>query len=171
MDGVVYIITHFQHVKPGKGGAFVRTRIKNVRTGAVIERTYRSGETVDEIRIENRQMQYIYKEGDHYIFMDTETYEQTHLAHEIVDNVADLMKENEIVTVLVGDGAPLTIELPNHVDLKIVEADPGVRGDTATGGTKPARVESGAVIQVPLFVARGETIRIDTRTREYLSRV
>ncbi len=171
VEGNIYIITYFQHVKPGKGSAFVRTKLKNVQTGAVIERTFKSGDTVDAIRVENRQMQYIYREGEHYVFMDTETYEQTHLPHEIVDDSADLMKENEIVTVLVGDGMPLTVELPNHVDLKIVQTDPGVRGDTATGGTKPARVETGAVIQVPLFISEGEMIRIDTRTREYLSRV
>jgi len=171
MDGNVYLIAEFQHVKPGKGGAFVRTRLKNVQTGAVIDRTFKSGEKVDDIRVENREMQYIYKEGDHYVFMDTETYEQIHLPHKIVDDIADLMKENEVVTVIFGDGMPLLAELPFHVNVKIVETDPGVRGDTATGGTKPARVETGAVIQVPLFVTVGETIKVDTRTREYLSRV
>ena len=171
MDGNIYLIVEFQHVKPGKGGAFVRTRMKNVQTGAVLERTFKSGEKVDDIRVENRQMQYIYKEGDHYVVMDTETYEQVHLPHEIVDDVADLMKENEIITVVFGDGMPLSVELPFHVNLKITETDPGVRGDTATGGTKPAKVETGAIIQVPLFLTIGETIKIDTRTREYLSRV
>lgn len=171
MEGNIYIITYFQHVKPGKGSAFVRTRLKNARTGAVIDRTFKSGDEVDVIRVENREMRYIYREADHFVFMDTESYEQTHLPHETVDDITDLMKENEIVTVVLGDGMPLSVELPNHVDLKIVETDPGVRGDTATGGTKPAQVETGAIIQVPLFISRGETIKIDTRTREYLSRV
>jgi elongation factor P len=170
MDGNIYFIVEFQHVKPGKGGAFVRTRMKNVQNGLVIDRTFKSGEVVDEIRVENRDMQYIYKEGDHYVFMDTTSYEQIHLPHEIVDDSADLLKENETVTVIIGDDVPLLIELPNHVTLKVVETDPGVRGDTATGGTKPATVETGAVVQVPLFLGIGETIRIDTRTRQYLSR-
>lgn len=170
MDGNIYFIVEFQHVKPGKGGAFVRTRLKNVQTGAVIDRTFKSGDAVEEIRVENRDMQYIYKEGDHYVFMDTETYEQIHLPHEIVDDVADLLKENEVVTVIIGDDMPLLVELPNHVTLTIAETDPGVRGDTATGGTKPAKLETGAVVQVPLFLGVGEKIRIDTRTRQYLSR-
>jgi len=170
MDGNIYFIVEFQHVKPGKGGAFVRTRLKNVQTGAVIDRTFKSGEAVEEIRVENRDMQYIYKEGDHYVFMDTETYEQIHLPHEIVDDIADLLKENEVVTVIIGDDMPLLVELPNHVTLTIADTDPGVRGDTATGGTKPAKLETGAVVQVPLFLGVGEKIRIDTRTRQYLSR-
>jgi len=170
MDGNIYFIVEFQHVKPGKGGAFVRTRLKNVQTGAVIDRTFKSGEAVEEIRVENRDMQYIYKEGDHYVSMDTETYEQIHLPHEIVDDIADLLKENEVVTVIIGDDMPLLVELPNHVTLTIADTDPGVRGDTATGGTKPAKLETGAVVQVPLFLGVGEKIRIDTRTRQYLSR-
>jgi len=170
MDDNIYFIVEFQHVKPGKGGAFVRTRLKNVQTGAVIDRTFKSGEAVEEIRVENRDMQYIYKEGDHYVFMDTETYEQIHLPHEIVDDIADLLKENEVVTVIIGDDMPLLVELPNHVTLTIADTDPGVRGDTATGGTKPAKLETGAVVQVPLFLGVGEKIRIDTRTRQYLSR-
>ena len=171
IEGDIYMIVEFQHVKPGKGGAFVRTKLKNVTTGAVIERTYRSGDQVDEVRVERRNMQYIYREGDHYVFMDNETYEQIHLDAVKVDDIADLMKEGEVITIVFGDEAPLAAELPFHVDLQIVETDPGVRGDTATGGTKPATVESGAVIQVPLFISVGERIRVDTRTREYLSRM
>jgi len=171
MDGAVWFVVEFQHVKPGKGGAFVRTKLKNVKTGAVQERTFKSGEAMEEVRVERRAMQYIYREGDHYVFMDTETYEQIHVAEEAVRDVADLMKENETVNVVFAADEPVIVELPFHVELKVVETDPGVRGDTATGGTKPARVESGAIIQVPLFISVGETIQIDTRTRQYLSRV
>lgn len=170
MDGAIYIIIEFQHVKPGKGGAFVRTKLKNVETGAVQERTFKSGDRVDAVRVERRDMQYLYTDGPHYVFMDTESYEQIHLDHAKVED-ADLMKENEIVTVVFGDNSPLLVELPNHVDLTVVQTDPGVKGDTATGGTKPAQVESGASIQVPLFIQIGQKIRVDTRTREYLSRV
>lgn len=169
-DGAIYIIIEFQHVKPGKGGAFVRTRLKNVETGAVQERTFKSGDRVEAVRVERRDMQYLYTDGPHYVFMDTGTYDQIHLEHAKVED-ADLMKENEIVTVLFGDNVPLLVELPNHVDLTVVQTDPGVKGDTATGGTKPAQVESGASIQVPLFIQIGQKIRVDTRTREYLSRV
>lgn len=171
MDGAIWFIVEFQHVKPGKGGAFVRTKLKNVETGAVQERTFRSGEKVEEVRVERRDMQYLYHDGEFYVFMDMESYEQIHLEPTKVDEMADLMKENEIVTVVFGDEHPLAVELPFHVDLKIVETDPGVKGDTATGGTKPAKLESGASIQVPLFIQIGEHIRVDTRTREYLSRV
>ncbi len=171
MDGAIWFIVEFQHVKPGKGGAFVRTKLKNVESGAVQERTFRSGDKVDEVRVERRDMQYLYHDGDFYVFMDMQSYEQIHLDSVKVDEVADLMKENEIVTVVFGDERPLAVELPFHVDLKIIETDPGVKGDTATGGTKPAKLESGASVQVPLFIQIGERIRVDTRTREYLSRV
>lgn len=171
MDGAIWMIVEFQHVKPGKGGAFVRTKLKNVETGAVQERTFRSGDKVDDVRVEHRDMQYLYHDGDFYVFMDMESYEQIHLDPAKVDEVADLMKENEVVTVIIGDQKPLAVELPFHVDLKIVETDPGVKGDTASGGTKPAKLETGATVQIPLFIQTGETIRVDTRTREYLSRV
>jgi len=171
MDGAIYLIAEFQHVKPGKGGAFCRTKLKNVETGAVLERTFKSGEKVDEVRVERRDMQYLYRDGEHFVVMDVDSYEQTYLGVSMIGDSADLMKENEIVTVVFGDDTPLLIELPFHVDLTIVQTDPGVKGDTATGGTKPATVESGAVIQVPLFIANGEKIRVDTRSREYLSRV
>ena len=170
MDGAIYFISEFQHVKPGKGGAFVRTKMKNVETGAVIDRTFRSGDKVDEVRVERRAMQYIYKEGAHFVFMDTDTYEQVTIDGARLADVADLMKEGETVGVIFGDDAPLIVELPFHVEVKIVHTEPGVKGDTATGATKPAEVESGATIQVPLFVNVGDVIQVDTRSREYLSR-
>ena len=170
MDGAIFFIAEFQHVKPGKGGAFVRTKLKNVETGAVLERTFRSGDKVDDVRIERRPMQYLYQEGPNYVFMDNDTYEQITVDGVKVEDVADLMKENETVNVVFGDDAALLIELPFHVELIITHTEPGVKGDTATGATKPATVESGATVQVPLFINEGDVIQIDTRTREYLSR-
>jgi len=171
MDGDIYMIAEFQHVKPGKGGAFVRTKFKNVETGSVLERTFKSGEQVDEVRVERRDMQYIYREGEHYVFMDSESYEQIFLEAKKVDDISDLMKESELVTIVFGDETPLLAELPFHVDLEVVDTEPGVRGDTAQGATKPAVLESGASVQVPLFVSVGDKIKVDTRSREYLSRV
>jgi elongation factor P len=171
MDGGIFTIVEFQHVKPGKGGAFVRTKVKNIETGAVLERTFRSGDKIDDVRVERHDMQFLYNDGTHYVLMDTSTYEQLYLDAAQIGDDSDLMKENEIVTVVFGDEKPLGIELPFHVDLRVVDTDPGVKGDTATGGTKPAKLESGASVQVPLFIAIDEIVRVDTRTREYLSRV
>ena len=171
LEGVLFSIVEFQHVKPGKGGAFVRTKLKNIATGAVVDRTFRSGDKVDEVRIEKREMQFLYSEDDTYHFMDSETYEQTAIGKDVVGSAADFLKENEIAYVLVTDGKPLGVDLPNFVELTVTHTEPGVRGDTAQGSVKPATVETGAVISVPLFVERGTRLKIDTRTGEYVERV
>ena len=171
LEGDPYYIVEFQHVKPGKGGAFVRTKLKNYRTGNVIDRTFRSGERLPEPDMEERDMQFLYSSGDSYSFMDTETFEQfTYERKQLGENV-DLLKEDTVVKVLIHDHAPIAVELPIFIQLKVTETDPGIRGDTASGGTKPAIVETGAVIKVPLYLEVGEVIKIDTRTREYVERV
>jgi elongation factor P len=169
-DGAPYTIVDFQHVKPGKGGAFVRTKLKHMRTGRVIDNTFRSGEKVELVDFEDKHMQFLYRD-DRYHFMDTETYEQVSLSGEEVGDAADYLKENTEVDVLYIDGAPAGVEVPNFVELTIVKTDPGVRGDTAQGGSKPARLETGAVVQVPLFLNEGDVVKVDTRTGEYLGRV
>ena len=171
LDGILYSIVEFQHVKPGKGGAFVRTKLKNAQSGAVVERTFRSGDKVEEVRLEKREMQFLYPEGDVYHFMDTETYEQSEIAAEIVGKSADLLKENGSAFVLIALGKPISVELPNFVSLQITHTEPGVKGDTATGAAKPATLETGAVVTVPLFVHQGDTLKIDTRTGEYVERL
>ncbi len=171
LEDAIYSIVEFQHVKPGKGGAFVRTKLKNVRTGAVIDRTFRSGDKVDEIRVEKREMQFLYSESEFFHFMDSETYEQTQLRRETVGDTARFLVENETTYVSVAEGVPLAVELPNFVELTVEHTEPGVRGDTAQGATKPATLETGAVVSVPLFVNRGEKLKIDTRTGEYVERV
>jgi elongation factor P len=171
LEGEPYYIVEFQHVKPGKGGAFVRTKLKAYRTGNVIDRTFRSGERFEEPNLEERTMQFLYATGDAYTFMDTETFEQfTYDKQQLGDN-ADLLKENVVAKILIYDHQPIAVELPIFIELKVVDADPGVRGDTASGGTKPAVVETGAVIKVPLYLEVGEVIKIDSRTREYVERV
>lgn len=170
VDGEVYSVVDFQHVKPGKGSAFVRTKLKNVRTGAVIERTFRAGEKVNRAHLERKEMQYLYNEGDSYIFMDNETYDQISLSSDQLGDNAKYLKENMNIYVLIYNGELMGIDLPNFVELKVVSAEPGVRGDTATGATKAATLETGLVIQVPLFVEEGDIVRVDTRTGEYLER-
>jgi elongation factor P len=171
IDGEPYFIVEFQHVKPGKGGAFVRTKLKSYKTGNVLDRTFRSGERFQEPNLEEREMQFLYAAGDSYTFMDTETFEQfTYEKKQLGDN-ADLLKENMTAKILIHEHQPIAVELPIFIELKVVETEPGVRGDTASGGTKPAVVETGAVIKVPLYLEAGEIIRIDTRTREYVERV
>ncbi|MGB9793222.1 MAG: elongation factor P [Thermacetogeniaceae bacterium] len=171
VDGEVYTVVEFQHVKPGKGSAFVRSKLKNLKTGAVIERTFRAGEKVPRAHLERKEMQYLYREGDSYVFMDNETYDQVSLTSEQLGENVKYLKENMNIYLLTYEGNLIGIELPNFVELKVVEADPGVRGDTATGGTKSATLETGLVIQVPLFVEVGDVVRVDTRTGEYLERV
>ncbi len=171
LDGALWQIAYFQHVKPGKGGAFVRTKLRKVETGQVVERTFRAGERVEEVRLERRSMQYLYADDHHAYFMDLDTYEQHPIDESLLADRKVFLKENTVCDVLVHDGSILGVELPNFIEARIVETDPGVRGDTATGGTKPAVLETGAVVQVPLFVNRGETIRVDTRTSAYLERV
>lgn len=172
LDGELYVITYFQHVKPGKGGAFVRTKLKNVLTGSVIERTFRSGEKVDEVRLVRRPVQYTYSDGQIYYFMDQETYEQIPLSPRTIgeDQLAYL-KENMICEALTRNGETISVEVPYFVELEVIDTEPGVRGDTAQGGTKPAKLETGAVVQVPLFIEKGDVVKVDRREGKYLERV
>lgn len=170
LDGQVWVIVDFQHVKPGKGAAFVRTKIKNVVNGNVLERTFNPTERVPKAHVESKEMQYLYNDGDLYYFMDTETYEQLPLNYDKVADAMPYVKENTNVQVRFFKGQAFSVEPPNFVELEVVQTDPGFKGDTATGGSKPATLETGAVVQVPLFISEGEVIRIDTRTGEYMSR-
>ena len=169
-DGAPYTIVDFQHVKPGKGGAFVRTKLKHMRQGRVIDNTFRAGEKVELVDFEEKHMQFLYRD-DRYHFMDTETYDQVSLSADEVGEAREYLRENTEVDVLYIDGSPVTVELPNFVELTVARTDPGVRGDTAQGGTKPATLETGAVVQVPLFLNEGDMVKVDTRTGEYLGRV
>jgi elongation factor P len=171
VEGQPYFIVEFQHVKPGKGGAFVRTKLKSYKTGNVLDRTFRSGERFEEPNLEEREMQFLFASGDSYTFMDTESFEQFTYEKKQLGENADLLKENMIAKILVYEHEPIAVELPIFIELRVVDAEPGVRGDTASGGTKPAVVETGAIIKVPLYLDIGETIKIDTRTREYVERV
>ena len=170
LDGEPYTIIEFQHVKPGKGGAFVRTKLKSLRRGNVIERTYRSGEKLPTPDLDEREMTFLYVEGDQYTFMDTTTYEQLTFDRTHLGDAWDLLKENMTVTLLLHKGTPIGMELPVFVELKIVKTEPGVRGDTASGGSKPAILESGATVKVPLYIDEGVVVKVDTRTREYVER-
>lgn len=170
IDGQLWTVVEFLHVKPGKGSAFVRTRIKNNKSGATVERTFRAGEKLERATVDNRQMQMLYNDADGYHFMDQETFENITLQRELIGGPADFLKDGMIVDVQMHDGVPIGIDLPAHVELRIVSADPGFRGDTATGASKPATLETGAVVQVPLFVNPGDVVRIDTRDRRYIGR-
>ncbi|HPV01869.1 MAG TPA: elongation factor P [Clostridiales bacterium] len=170
LDGQVFQVVEFMHVKPGKGAAFVRTKLKNVITGATIERTFSPTDKMPEAHIERRDMQYLYNDGDLYYFMDMETYEQVPLGTDTVGDSLKFVKENMNVKILSFKGNVFGIEPPTFVELEVIETEPGFRGDTATNTTKPATVETGAVVKVPLFVNKGDMIRIDTRTGEYLER-
>ncbi|NJK60410.1 MAG: elongation factor P [Oscillatoriales cyanobacterium SM2_1_8] len=170
LDGSVWRVVEFLHVKPGKGAAFVRTKLKNSQTGSVLERTFRAGETVPQAVLEKSTMQHTYKEGDNYIFMDMESYEEATLTPQQIGDRVKYLKEGMEVSVVRWGTQVLEVELPNTVVMEIIETDPGVRGDTATGGTKPAKVETGATVMVPLFVNVGERIKIDTRDDSYLGR-
>ena len=171
IDGNVCQIVEFQHVKPGKGAAFVRTKYKNIITGAVLEKSFRPTEKFPQARIERVDMQYLYNDGELYYFMDAETFEQIGLNKEAVGDNLKFVKENEIVKICSHNGNVFAIDPPLFVELKVTETEPGFAGNTAQGATKPATVETGAVINVPLFVNEGDTLKIDTRTGEYLSRV
>ena len=171
IDGNIYQILEFQHVKPGKGAAFVRTKLKNIVSGGVVEKSFRPTEKFTLAHIERKEYQYLYADGDLYNFMDTETYDQIALSKENVGDSLKFVKENEMVKLCSHNGNVFAIEPPITVELVITESEPGVKGDTATGATKPAIVETGAKILVPLFVNQGDTVKIDTRTGEYLSRV
>lgn len=171
MDGNVFQIIEFQHVKPGKGAAFVRTKLKNIINGGVVEKSFRPTEKFPQARIDRKDMQYLYSDGDLFNFMDTETYDQIALNAEAVGDALKFVKENEMVKICSYNGNVFAIEPPLFVELEITDTEPGFKGDTATGATKPAIVETGAKVMVPLFVENGEKIKIDTRTGEYLSRV
>ncbi len=172
LDGTLFTITYFQHVKPGKGGAFVRTKLKNVMRGAVLDKTFRAGERVKEVRLERRPIQFSYRDGDLYYFLEMETYEMIPLAAETIGGEQlRYLQENMECQGLTRDGEVLAVELPQFVELEVVDTDPGVRGDTAQGGTKPARLATGAVVQVPLFIERGEVIRVDRTEDKYVTRV
>ena len=170
IDGQPHLVLDFQHVKPGKGAAFVRTKLKNIVSGGVVEKSFRPTEKFDLAHIDRKEYQYLYSDGDIYNFMDTETFEQIGLAAEDVGDSLKFVKENEIVKLCSHNGKVFSIEPPINVELEVTETEPGVKGDTATGATKPAVLETGARIMVPLFVNQGEKIKIDTRTGEYLSR-
>ena len=171
IGGEPFVIVDFQHVKPGKGGAFVRTRLKSLVSGNVIDPTFRSGDRVDKPDLEEREMQFLYEAGGEFHFMETQTFEQLFLTADQIGGSKDFLKENIVIKALFHNKRPIGIEVPMFVELKIVKSEPGIRGDTATGVTKPATLESGAVIQVPLFVEEEDVVRIDTRTREYITRV
>lgn len=170
LDGSVWRVVEFLHVKPGKGSAFVRTKLKNMQSGNVVEKTFRAGETVPQAVIEKMTMQHTYKDADEYVFMDMETYEEGRLTAAQIGDRVKYLKEGMEVNVVKWGAQVLEVELPNSVVLEVVQTDPGVKGDTATGGTKPAIVETGAQIMVPLFISIGERIRIDTRDDKYLGR-
>ncbi len=169
--GEPYVIVFFQHVKPGKGGAFVRTRLKNLKTGAVLEHTFRSGDKVDKPDLDEREMQFMYRMENAFHFMDTTTYEQIYLDEDHMGDAASYMIENLPVKILFFRGEPIGIDLPIFISLEIVETEPGVRGDTVSGATKTAKLSSGAVVQVPLFLNVGDRVKVDTRTGTYIERV
>lgn len=171
MEGSVYQILEFQHVKPGKGAAFVRTKLKNIISGGVVEKTFRPTEKFPQARIDRVEMQYLYNDGDLFYFMNTETYDQIALNQEAVGDALKFVKDNEMVKICSHNGNVFSVEPPLFVELEVTDTEPGFKGDTATGATKPATVETGAVVNVPLFVETGDKLKIDTRTGEYLSRV
>lgn len=171
IDGVVFVIVDFQHVKPGKGAAFVRTKLKNVKTGGVTERTFRPGEKMARAVMDRREMQYLYNSGEDYFFMDTETYEQMTISKDQLGNDVKYLKENMNIGVLLYQEQIFGIELPYFVELTVADTEPGIKGDTASGGSKPATMETGLVVQVPFFINVGDVIRVDTRSGEYMERV
>lgn len=171
IDGEPYLVVSADHVKPGKGQAFSRFRLKNLKTGLVVEKTYKAGEKLKKADFLVKKAQYLYNQGDEYYFMDLETYEQVMIPAHVLGRDKDFLAENIEVKLLIYRGEPVGIDLPTAVDLKVVETEPGVRGDTASGGSKPARLETGTVVQVPFFVNEGDVVRVDTRTGEYVERV
>ncbi len=170
IDGQLWNVVDFQHVKPGKGGAFVRTKLKNVMSGKVVDRTFNAGVRVEQASVDRREMQYLYREGDDFVFMDTHDYDQPRVSAATVGEAANYLLEEQNVTVAFNEGVPLYVEMPAAVELTVSQTDPGLQGDRSTGGTKPATLETGAQVQVPLFITTGEKIRVDTRTGQYLGR-
>lgn len=170
IEGQPWAVVEFQHVKPGKGSAFVRTKLKNMETGAVIERTFRAGEKLPRATLERREVQYLYKSGNDYTFMDTQSFDQMTLTEEQVGDSKKFMLENMNLYLIYHNGRLIGVELPNSVELRVIKADPGLRGDTASGGSKPVTLETGYVVQAPLFIQEGDVLRIDTRTGLYIER-
>ncbi|MGD0998615.1 MAG: elongation factor P [Thermoleophilia bacterium] len=171
IDGENFTIVEFQHVKPGKGGAFVRTKVRNIATGAVLDKTFRSGEKFDRVHTQSRAMTYLYSTDDEVVLMDPATFEQVTVSPATAREALEWVVENQEVQLLSLNGEPASVEAPNHVELAITHTEPGLRGDTAQGGTKPATLETGVVVQVPLFIEEGERVRVDTRTGGYITRV
>jgi len=171
LNGELFTVIYFQHVKPGKGGAFVRTKFRNFKTGAVTDKTFRAGESVEDVRIEEKKLQYIYSSGDDYYFMDLETYEQMPISKMIIGESVEFLKEECEIKGIYCEDKLVNAEMPNFVNLKVANTSPGKKGDTASGGSKPATLETGAVIQVPVFVNQDDVVKIDTRSRKYLERV
>ncbi len=171
IDGQLWTVVEFQHVKPGKGPAFVRTKLKNVLSGKVVDKTFNAGVKVETATVDKRDMQYLYQDGDDFVFMDTSDYEQIHVPSATVGDAANFMLENQDAIVAIHDGTPLYVELPTSVVLEITYTEPGLQGDRSTGGTKPATIETGYQIQVPLFLEIGTKVKVDTRTGDYLGRV
>ena len=170
VDGELWRVVEFQHVKPGKGSAFVRSKLKNLRTGAVQEKTFRAGEKVNQAQIDRKKMQYLYADGDNYVFMDTNTYEQLELPGSQIEEELKYMKENMVVSIIMFGTETLGVELPNTVDLEVKETEPGIKGDTSSGCSKPATMETGLVVQVPFFVSEGDVLTINTSDGTYISR-
>jgi elongation factor P len=170
-DGKLWVIVEFQHVKPGKGGAFVRTKLKEVKSGRVVDVTFRAGEKLEDVRLENKDISYLYTDGSSYHFMDTETFEQFELGADFVGEAAKWFRENDVATVLIAGGEMIGVEPPMFVELLVTETDPGFKGDTVQGGNKPATLETGAVVAVPMFINTGDRIKVDTRDGRYITRV
>jgi elongation factor P len=170
LDGSPYVVTDYQWVKPGKGGAFMRTKLKNMKTGAIIDRTFRTDEKLPKAEVEDRKVQFLYHDGDVYHFMDTESFDQFSMDEKQLGEASGFLKEEMIISILNHRGEPIGVVLPTFVELRVVETDPGFRGDTASGGSKPATLETGATIQVPLFINVGDLLRVDTRTSAYVER-
>ncbi|WP_431798970.1 elongation factor P [Halobacillus andaensis] len=170
VDGGIWQVVDFQHVKPGKGAAFVRSKLRNLRNGNIQEKTFRAGEKVEKAHIENRKMQYLYGSGDMHAFMDTETYEQVELPTAQISEQLNYLRENMEVQIQSYEGETIGVELPNNVELKVIETEPGIKGDTASGGTKPATLETGLIVQVPFFINEGEVLVINTSDGKYVSR-
>jgi elongation factor P len=170
IDGQLWNVVDFQHVKPGKGGAFVRTKLKNVMSGKVVDRTFNAGVRVETANVDKREMQYLYREGEDFVFMDTQDYDQPRIPEAVVGDAANYLLEEQTAVIAFNDGTPLYVELPAAVELTVSQTDPGLQGDRSTGGTKPATLETGAQIQVPLFITTGEKVKVDTRTGQYLGR-
>ena len=171
MDGELYIVTSFQHIKPGKGSPFVRIKMRGIKSNSTIERTFRPDEKIQDAFLEHKKMQFLYKDSDHYVFMDNQSYEQLSLSEKELENESSYLLENNFVDILFYDDKPIGIELPITIQLKVTRTEPGFRGDTAQGGSKPATLETGLEIQVPLFIEEGDLIKVDTRSGEYIERV